>query len=243
MAIIRGMIEKPVENPSQLATDIVATGAALAIVRVPAGDMALPLALMANGLSPIHADTLVYYERDVSSPARQVKQDSTFLIEPAVESDRAVLLTLATEVFRKYRSHYHANPRLDSKIIADGYGEWATSCLVDSLELEQRKHETWVVRQYSRVVAFATCAIDGQNKNAEILLNAVDPCCERKGIYGSLLRHLVDTYHCRGLSTFQISTQVWNYTVQRAWVREGFLLTHAFDTYHVPMDNQLAASR
>jgi acyl dehydratase len=31
----------------------------------------------------------------------------------------------------------------------------------------------------------------------------------------------------------KVSTQVWNLAVQKVWSREGFVLTQAFDTYHV----------
>ena len=242
ITIIRGVLERPVGDATRLADEVVTMTGDLAIVRVPAGDVALPLALVARGLTPIHADTLVYYERDACLPVRHITRDPSLLIEHAGESDRATLSTLATVVFGTYRSHYHANPRLDPKAIAEGYGEWATSCLIDSLSPEQTKRETWVVRQGDAIIAFATCALDERSKSTEILLNAVEPSHARQGIYGSLLRHLVDSYHQQGWAAVRISTQVWNYTVQRAWAREGFLLTHAFDTYHVPLGNHLAVS-
>lgn len=238
--IFRGTINNHVENPSCLVDEIIESKADLVIVRVPAGDVTLPFALANHGVIPIHADTLVYYERDAKLPAAQLPTNSLYDFHLASEADRSSLSTLATSAFGSYRSHYHANPELNPATIAAGYGEWAASCIAGSLSERQRllgnHRETWVVRSKCKIIAFATCMVNDQEKSAEILLNAVDPHYSGQGVYSSLLRQMVDVYHQRDMACVRISTQVWNYTVQRAWVRQGFLLTRAYDTYHLHLD-------
>jgi ribosomal protein S18 acetylase RimI-like enzyme len=235
--IFRGTINDHIENPSRLVDDIIRSEADLVVFRVPAGDVTLPVALANHGVSPIHADTLVYYERDAKLPATQLSSNLPLEFHLANEADRSSLSNLATLAFGSYRSHYHANPELDPATIAAGYGEWAASCIAGSLSEQQNPlgnhRETWTVRFERKIIAFATCVLNNQEKSAEILLNAVDPHYSGQGVYSSLLRRVVDVYHQRDMTCIRISTQVWNYTVQRTWVRQGFLLTRAYDTYHL----------
>ncbi|MEO9228658.1 MAG: GNAT family N-acetyltransferase [Devosia sp.] len=238
--IFRGTINGHIENPSRLVNDIIESKADLVVVRVPAGDVTLPFALANQGVSPVHADTLVYYERDAKLPAIELSSNFPFEFHLANEADRSSLSTLATLAFSSYRSHYHANPELDPATIAAGYGEWAASCIAGSFDEQQRSlgnhRETWTVRFERKIIAFATCAINNPEKSAEVLLNAVNPHYSGQGVYSNLLREVVSVYQQRDMACIRISTQVWNYTVQRAWVRQGFLLTHAYDTYHLHLN-------
>jgi len=240
LRIFRGTIDDHIEDPSRLVDDIIKSEADLAVVRVPAGDITLPFALANHGLSPVHADTLVYYERDAKLPATQFSSALPLEFHLANDADRSSLSTLATLAFGSYRSHYHANPELDPAIIAAGYGEWAASCIAGSLSEQQRQlgnhRETWTMRLEHEIIAFATCVTTNQERSVEILLNAVNPHYSGQGVYSNLLREVIGVYHQRDMACIRISTQVWNYTVQRAWVRQGFLLTHAYDTYHIHLN-------
>lgn len=227
LIIVRGQLDADYPDHARLGHEIAHAMADIAIVRVPAGDTLLVHSVLELGMVPLHADTLVYYERALDRSLRDVPLPAGLSIELAGVDDKPAVAEIARKGFGAYRSHYHANLLLDPRQIADGYAQWATGCV----SAEVAGHETWVARLREEIVGFVTCRLD--DDVAEILLNAVDPAHRGQGVYGSLLRHLLR--HCahRGLRKLEISTQVWNYTVQRAWSREGLLLTRAYDTYHI----------
>lgn len=203
---------------------IEADDADLLIFRVPAGETALPTALQRQGHAVIHADTLVYYSADLSQSAHASTEHK---VERAREHHRQEIAEIATAGFRDYRSHYSANPLLPVDLVLSGYVEWAQS----RLARDGANGETWVVTDEGKVAGFATCDVSAAS--VEIVLNAVHPDHERRGLYGMLLRHIQHEYSRRGLKELLISTQIWNYGVQRQWSRAGLRLFKAYDTYHL----------
>jgi ribosomal protein S18 acetylase RimI-like enzyme len=229
LVVVRGRIDHDIPAPGILHEEIIATGADIAILRVPAG-MTAPLHdLMKCGLMPMHADTLVYHERQLSLPVDGPSLPPTLTIEIATTADQDAIAGIARSGFGFYRSHYHANPLLAPALILEGYAEWA----IGYISSGANDRETWVVRDQATVVAFATCSLIAQDQIAEVVLNAVDPAHAGRGVYGHLLRHMLRAYQQRGMRVLKISTQVWNYVVQRAWAREGLIITQAYDTYHI----------
>jgi Acetyltransferases len=229
LRIARGQLDDTPGAASTLLRDLRELDAEIAIFRVPAGSTNLLLELIDSGLSPIHADTLVYHSRNLSEPIPDEPSTMAWSIQPAAINDGPAIAAVAQHSFGSYRSHYHANPLLDPARIAEGYAEWATSFIrQDSPALE-----TWVAQRDGQVIAFATCRLSLPEHDAEIVLNAVSPDQEGQGVYGSLLRQILRAYRIRHFEHVRISTQVWNYRVQRAWTRAGFVLTHAYDTYHL----------
>ncbi|SHM49247.1 GNAT family N-acetyltransferase [Rhodanobacter sp. OK091] len=229
LKIVRGRIDQDSPTPGILHSEIVALGTDIAVLRIPAG-MTAPLRDFTNhGLIPIHADTLVYYERQLTSPVAISEPPTNLIVEKATIEDRSSIADVARRGFGSYRSHYHANPLLDPVLILEGYAEWA----IDYISSEPSDRETWIVRNRGAVIAFATCSLIVGDEVVEVVLNAVDPAHAGHGVYGHLLRHMLRTYQRRGLRAIRISTQVWNYVVQRAWTREGLAITHAYDTYHI----------
>lgn len=230
LMIVRGRIEHNIPTAGALHNEIVTLGADIAILRIPAG-MTAPLRdFTGRGLIPLHADTLVYYERRLTSQVAISEQPPpTLTIEKATIEDQASIADVARHGFNSYRSHYHANPLLDPALILEGYAEWA----IDYITSGSSDRETWIVRDHDTVIAFATCSLFFSDEIVEVVLNAVDPAHAGHGVYGHLLRHMLRTYQRHGFRAIRISTQVWNYTVQRAWTREGLAISHAYDTYHI----------
>ena len=201
----------------------------VAIVRLAAGDHRPVQALIEDGLIPLHADTLVYYETLLANPTF-THPDPSDLVRVASPSDAESLAHIARRSFVGYRSHYHANPRFSTSSITEGYVEWALSYLAG--EADGRR--TWVVEASpGKVVGFATCNEQAAGMQVEIVLNATDPAHMRAGHYSRLLRGILDYYRRRGFVSLCISTQVWNFAVQRVWARAGLVIRSAFDTYHI----------
>lgn len=229
LRVIRGRVGAG-EDASTLLRAIRDLEADVAIVRCPAGELTLPQQLRAHGLDPIHADTLVYYSRALDDGnlglQRHGGPPEAGLATPA-EMHR--IAAIAAESFANYRSHYSANPLFDHDKVLSGYVEWSQSFLLS----EDANKETWVIRVSGEPQGFATCQIDPDQASVEIILNAVAPSFMGRGLYGCLLREIIEHYAGTRLKRIFISTQIWNFVVQRAWVRAGMLLDCAFDTYHI----------
>lgn len=226
--VVRGVFEANSDVVGAV-EEIDATDAELIIFRVPAGETSIPTALTLRGHALIHADTLVYYSAALSeeaAPAAELK------VAPANADHRDAITAIAEAGFANYRAHYSANPLIPRDLVLAGYMEWALSRLAAQSDVSA----TWVVADEGHVAGFATC--DVRDDSVEIILNAVHPKFERRGLYGMLLRHVQHHYAHRGLKQLLISTQVWNYTVQRQWTKNGLLLSNAYDTYH--LDRRLA---
>lgn len=219
-------------TPASVAVDAIrASSADLIIARVPAGMFSVPVALLQQGESLIHADTLVYYSTELPTPFGRLAPN----VRKAGVADLSAIHDIAGAAFRNYRAHYAANPLLPPEKVLDGYIEWAQSRATASNPYS----DTWMVLDAAIPAGFATCDI--QRDSVEIVLNAVHPDFERRGHYGTLLRHLIQHYSEEGLANLKISTQIWNYTVQRQWTRAGLVLASAHDTFHI--DRRLGPNR
>jgi acyl dehydratase len=199
----------------------------VAIVRTPAGAGGWAR-LSRFGLQPIHADTLVYYALDLGKYEPAPLRNALAFAE-ATEADRDALASLVRTTFDGYVSHYHANPAFDPALVLAGYMEWATGYIAS----DTPGRVMWVARRDGEIVAFACCSFDTATKTCEGILYGVHPAHSGGGLYGDLIRHTQAMFRARGFRTMEVSTQVWNYAVQKVWAREGFALVRAYDTWHV----------
>ena len=223
--VMRGTFET-IDSINDLAHEIESAHADLVILRVPAGESSIAVAIQRKGKIAIHADTLVYYSIDLTAQPVPATE-SQAQVRAANAGDYEKIAEIAEKGFSDYRAHYSANPLLPKELVLSGYVEWALS----RLDPNNPTSQTWVVSIEDKVAGFATC--DVENETVEIILNAVHPDCERRGLYGALLRHIIHHYSKKSLKELVISTQVWNYTVQRQWARAGLRILRAYDTYHL----------
>lgn len=229
--IVRARLEQADVIPTMavLKEELEASQADLAILRIPAGSMDFARMQTDKGLRIVHADTLVYYARDLADYSLPVTLPEGIQPGSARMEDGDAIATLARRSFRNYSSHYLANPRLDPDLIAEGYAEWACA----HIGSHHAGHRIDVARAGERILGFLSSHADEQNGSFEILLNAVDPDYARQGIYSSLLGFVMRAYRDAGFTRAIISTQVWNYPVQRIWARHGLMIERAYDTYHL----------
>jgi acyl dehydratase len=211
-----------------LFASLVTNGVDVAIVRTPAGTPGWPR-LSRYGLQPIHADTLVYYGVDLQTHEPRPLRNADLVFSEAGDADREVLAALVGTTFEGYTSHYHANPLFDHARILAGYMEWASGYVSTATP----GRITWVARRGSEIVAFACCSHDDSGGESEGVLYGVHPAHSGGGLYGDLIRYTQAAFRERGFRSMAVSTQVWNYAVQKVWAREGFFLTRAYDTWHV----------
>lgn len=215
---------------STIVAAVARSAADLIILRTAAGRSDIATALQQQGEFVIHADTLVYHGMPLAAGSGALAPN----VRVATAADRDAIALIAAASFQGYRAHYAANPLLPQDKVHAGYVEWAQSRLDDTPD----HAATWVVTDGGAIAGFATC--DRHGDTVDIVLNAVHPDFERRGHYGRLLGHLAHHYAQQSLQRLIISTQVWNYGVQRQWAKAGLRLYAALDTYH--LDRRLARS-
>lgn len=225
LRVLRGTC--PGASARAVATEIIAAGCDVAIVRVPAGQGALPQGLARWAFPVVHADTLVYYQCALARLVPQPLRNPGLAFAPATQEDLPALRALIGTTFAGYRSHYHANPEFDDPSILAGYAEWAEGHLVAP------GHSLWTLRDGSTLVAFAACREAPDADEAEGVLYGVAPEASGGGLYSDLIRHTQAHFKARGFARMKVSTQVGNFAVQKVWAREGFHMYEAFDTFHV----------
>ncbi|MCD9098589.1 GNAT family N-acetyltransferase [Luteimonas fraxinea] len=204
------------------------------VVRVPAGLHDVVQDLRVQGLEPVHADTLVYYERDLGNDFSNVNHDEPTQVRYglAEPDDIDAVSAIAAASFSDYRSHYHAAPEFGHSDILAGYIEWAAGFLIRPTP----ESSTYVARAPSgEVVGFYGCITGEEDgvRSIEIVLNAILPGHQGAGVYRGGLSSIMRDASDRGVDRLLISTQVWNYRVQKAWAACGLRLFRAYDTYHV----------
>lgn len=212
----------------ELVREIIAARLDVAIIRLPTTASSSVQRLSRAGLHPIHADTLVCYTARLDQYEPQLLRNSDLQFERATAADAASLSELIEQTFAHYRSHYHANPRFPAPLILGGYKEWAEG-YVNALE----GRETWIARRDGTIIAFACCRASSDNEDCEGVLYGVHPEHAGGGLYGDLIRYTQTDFKQRGFRTMKVSTQIQNFAVQKVWAREGFVLTQAYDTFHV----------
>lgn len=229
--VARGQVSAGTPS-DDIVTEIMASDAYLVILRTDAGDSGAIVRLQRMGWPVIHADSLVYYGLDLTAVPIEPMPESVW---QATEADQDAIHEIAEYSFAGYRSHYAANPLLPQDEILAGYIEWAKSRLAPG----NSGACTWVVAAEGSVAGFATCDLAADRSTVEIVLNAVHPRFSRRGLYGRLLKGILHHYASQSFRRLVISTQLWNYTVQRQWTRAGLVLERAYDTYHI--DRRLRA--
>lgn len=228
MRVFRGRVDAL--DDRALFQALVAERVDVAILRTPAGASPAWYRMGRYGLLPIHADTLVYYRMALQDREERPLRNTDLAFAEATDADRDTLAALVRTTFDRYVSHYHANPAFDRERVLAGYMEWATGYIAPSAAAGRI---TWVARRGGEIVAFACCGFDEATEEAEGVLYGVHPAHAGGGLYGDLIRYTQAQFRARGFRSMAVSTQVWNYAVQKVWAREGFALDKAYDTYHV----------
>jgi len=201
----------------------------LLILRMPAPAGKHIAALQRYGLSPLHADTLVYYYVDLSTYEPQTLRNKEVVFDVAREEDFSTLQNLVGTIFVDYQTNYHANSLLDPSAILAGYKEWVCR----HVTVTGHDRITWIVRKADRVLGFCSCSFDEPSGEAEGVLYGLLPDAAGGGLYGDMIRYTQAHFKKLGVRSMKVSTQAHNYAVQKVWCREGFVLKQALDTFHI----------
>lgn len=208
--------------------ELVASGADVAIYRLPTPDAAPVRALAMLGMEVIRATPLVYYTLDLGDYLPRPRHNHDIDIAEATADDDAELDRLVEGSFQHYPSHYLANPLFDPVDVVAGYREWALGHRRDP-----SRAAAWVARREGRMVGFACCEFDSARRICNGGIYGVLPGASGGGVFGDLIRHTQVHFKALGYLEMRMSGNVDNFAVQKVWVREGFHMYAAFDTLHV----------
>lgn len=200
-------------------------GAEVVMLRVPTSNLQGTQQALAHGA--ILADTLVYYEAEVSEPA-SVALAAGLHRRMLGPQDAHKVETLARAAFRDYVGHYHADAKLSREAADETYASWAyRSCegppVADAV--------IGIEDDGGNIVGFITLRQAGEL--ALIELNAVSPAHQRRGIYAALVGLSMNWASQQGCRKVSVSTQLNNVSVQKVWCRFGFEPARSYYTLHL----------
>ena len=208
--------------------ELIDSMADVAIYRMPSSNSACMDKLQRFGFEVIHAGTLVYYTLDLRDYEPRPLRNTDLDITLAEAADDVELASLARTSFDGYVSHYSANPLFAPEKVLAGYCEWTLRH-----RLETDRTITWVARRGGRIIAYACCEFDAESKICDGGIYGVLPEEASRGLFGDLIRFTQGYFRDLGFVEMRMSTKVGNFAVQKVWIREGYHLYEAYDTFHV----------
>ena len=194
-------------------------------VRIDVADLKRVHAFEAAGYQLM--DTLLYYGRSLCDLPPKRAELEIISCRKGLAKDAEAVARVAHAGFAGYMGHYHSDPRLDAAAADAAYVEWAKNSTTHT----SAKAPVFVAEHDGQIVGFITLRHNSEDET-EIVLNAVQPSQQGRGIYSVLLAHTLNHAHLTGARRAIISTQIINYSVQRVWSRLGFIHERSFYTFH-----------
>jgi ribosomal protein S18 acetylase RimI-like enzyme len=195
----------------------------LLIVRCPADGLRAVQVLERAGF--FLADTLVYY-RGATDRFAAAAAPAGIVLRPLQPGDEDALGRIAGACFADYQGHYHADPHLPREASTAGYVEWALSTAQDPA------FDVLVAATSAgEVCGFLSLRREGAEAG-DIVLNAVAPAQQGRGIYDALVKAAGNLLRERGARHVTASTQLSNLAPQKVWVRNGLQPSGAVYTLH-----------
>jgi len=171
-------------------------------------------------------DTLVYYARRLANAPIPASAEG-LTIRPVRPEEAEQVSALTAKVFRGYRGHYHADPRLDRDKCDAVYASWAyRSCISRDVA-----DEVLVAERQGMIVGFITLRIHNPEVG-EGPLYGVDPSIQGHGVGRNLVIGALRWFEAHQVEKMFISTQITNLSSQKVWVRLGFEPIRAEYTFH-----------
>lgn len=212
-----------------------ALDAALLIVRCPAEELKAAQELEKRGARLM--DVLVYFSRDLAKQPNPPDASGVLIrpVRPAEDVDRIV--AVARESFKGYFGHYHADPRIDSKLADEVYVSWANR----SCRSRDVAHEVFVAEEGNTLLGFITVRMNSADEG-EAVVGGVVPEAQGRGIYRSFIIRCAQWCTDQGAKRMVVSTQIMNIAVQKVWTRLGFEPQKSFLTFHRWFDDETATN-
>ncbi len=171
-------------------------------------------------------DTLIYYSCDLrkSPPPDYI---SEIMVRPFKAGEEGSIGFIATEAFKGYLGHYHADQNLDKTKCDEVYIDWAyRSCSSKAVA-----DEVFVAEFMGEIIGFGTVKVNSSGEGQYILAGVLR---ERQGlgVYRLILINCMKWCIENGINRMITATQITNLGVQKVWVRLGFEPSNTFYTFH-----------
>lgn len=223
--VVAAHVRDPAASVDAVNRAATSLGVAMLTVRIDCADHARIHAAEADGFRLM--DSIVYHQRSLAEPWPRPAPSGDVMVRAARPADAAAVGEVARAAFADYIGHFHADPRLDRAAADAAYVEWAQGSVMRQSERDPAR----VVMCDGRLGGFLTLRRNDEAE-FEIVLNAVHPDLQRRGLYERLLADALATAHDAGAARIIVSTQLNNFPVQRAWAKCGFRLERALHTFH-----------
>lgn len=188
--------------------------------RIPTSEVLLFQELEKNGF--FLTDTLLYYKRSTLRAEKHSDWKSCLGNEDLTKQ----VCEVADKSFAGYPSHYAMDLRLNQSAASEVYKDWAhRSCL-------DRNMATDVLCKISESEVVSFVSLKSHKDYTDILLAAVHPNHQGKGLLQNLLAASVAWAANLGHSEVFYSTQIQNIAAQKALVRQGWEPSHSYYTLH-----------
>lgn len=200
----------------------------VAILRMPTIKLSQLQRLEKMAMPFIVADTLAFYQKDLTSIPYQELLNNDLEFVMAGPEEHPELDQVVRDTFGNYVNHYRINPFFDNQNVTDGYLDWMRSYAENDPQ-----RICWLVRHEGETIGFATFNLqtEGQIKG---ILYGVRPQYRRKKIFTDIMRYAQNYAKERGeIFLMETTTQIENIAVQKIWAAEGFSLAYTQNTIHI----------
>lgn len=241
MSVARITVPEAVESDSALAWTrerLTSAPYDLVILRYPARHVTWAAALLDIGRDIVHADSLVYFTRLLTTGPTIPPLDLTsYAGSWSAARDRDVdpdaLGDLVHSVFLDFSNHYAANPLLDQGAVLAGYREWVSASV--------RNDRVLCVNDEVGPVAFITWSDEGPV--CQLHIGGVHPRAQGRGLFGAVLLGAAAAAQRAGCSELDSPTQVQNIRQLAVSWRIGLRAGGACNTVHVVRRGLLSPRR
>lgn len=190
--------------------------------RIPTTDVFLFQELEKNGF--FLADTLLYYKSSTENSQNSTDWRSCLGNDHLNQQ----VFKVAEKAFENYPSHYSMDLRLDQKAAGEVYKDWAKRCCSD----RSMANDVLVKTDNHNEEVLSFVSLKSHQTHADVLLAAVRPDQQGKGLLQQLLNAAVVWAAQHGHKEIFYSTQIQNIAAQKALVRQGWEPSHSFYTLH-----------
>lgn len=186
----------------------------LSIIRLDSSSVDLQQEAQSQGF--VYMDSNVTYKLNELTNQQQI--GNGIHIRSATSKELHIVERLARSAFAGYRTHYHANKRLDKRKCEEVYVNWAKRCCVN----RDVASEFLILSYGGQDAGFGTFKKTPRSSKGEGPLFGVVPDFRRQGLFKFLLTATIELAVDTNCSSFEYSTQVSNLIAQKALVRSGF---------------------
>lgn len=172
-------------------------------------------------------DTLVYYQAQLKGKSFQPPPLDNVTFRATTPADAEAVADLTTRAFSGFFGHFHADKRLSDEDCDAVYVDWAGASIRNACSASP----ALVAEADGQIIGFLTIN-NTDTDTGELTLSGVDPGWQSKGIYGRLISHGLKLLAEAGCSKVNISTQVNNIPVQKAWAKHGLRMEKSYYTLH-----------